>query len=44
MDKNGVIGAMIIDSDGLCLACKYQISKPSHHIHLNKIIHTLINT
>ena len=25
MDKNGVIGSMIIDSDGLCLACKLQI-------------------
>jgi hypothetical protein len=22
MDKNGIIGAMIIDSDGLCLTCK----------------------
>lgn len=22
MDTNGVVGAMIIDSDGLCLSCK----------------------
>ena len=22
MDTNGIVGAMIIDSDGLCLACK----------------------
>lgn len=26
MDTNGVIGAMIIDSDGLCLACKIYLN------------------
>ena len=25
MDTSGVVGAMIIDSDGLCLACKFFI-------------------
>lgn len=25
MDTNGVVGAMVIDSDGLCLACKKKL-------------------
>ena len=24
MDTNGVVGAMVIDSDGLCLTCEYK--------------------
>ena len=35
METNGVIGAMIIDSDGLCLSCKYIYI----HTSVNLIMH-----